>query len=98
MVARARAGSAVATKRPATRNNSWRVAPENSPDRRDQSGAVAGGEAVLCQHVNEAHCTAGFQPPQCPLWVRSGKARSEHYMSALPPKTDIERRDRHVRQ
>src|SRR5215467_2031376 len=32
----------------------------------------------------------------CPLWVISGKAQTEHIMSALPPKADIERHEWHV--
>src|SRR5262249_48237650 len=53
MVARSRARSAVATKRPATRNNSSSGAAVNSPKPPRPIRRRGGGEAALCRHVNE---------------------------------------------
>jgi hypothetical protein len=33
---------------------------------------------------------------QCPLWVKSGKARLEHLLPAIPPKADLARSLRDV--
>ena len=37
----------------------------------------------------EGGCTAAFQSGLCLLRVKSGKARSEHIPSGLPPRADI---------
>jgi hypothetical protein len=48
--------------------------------------ATAAGRAISISYVG-----------RCPLWVKSGNPGNEHIMSALHPKADVERHDRHVR-
>ena len=38
----------------------------------------------------------GIRCARCPSWVKSGKARPEHLLSAIPPKADIARSPRDV--
>jgi hypothetical protein len=53
-------------------------------------GAAIGGGTTMLMHCELRDAA------RCPFWVKSGKARPEHLLSAIPPKADFARSLRDV--
>src|SRR5262245_24094688 len=59
------------------------------PSRGGHVHATEGDDITLTEGTNKYFCAAKVLSRPCRTWVKSGKARSEHIPSGLPPRADI---------